>query len=134
MLRPSRITPAELPILQYITDHHPVTVGEVAEHFASAKRTTVLTLMERLRAKGHLTRKKIGGVYHYSPSVQKRELLQRLVREFVEKALGGSLAPFVAYITQRADLTDDELKQLKQLLREVDMRRKARNRESKTEN
>ncbi len=129
MSNQSKIGPAELQILQYITDHHPVTVGEVAEHFAHLKdyaRTTVMTIMERLRAKGHLTRKKIGGAYKYSPVVQKHELQRSLVRDFIEKALGGSVQPFVTYLAQDAELTDDEVRELKQVLRDVNARRQER--------
>ena len=47
---------AELEILQYVVDRNPIRVGEVAEHFAGAggkARTTILTVMERLRTKGY---------------------------------------------------------------------------------
>jgi predicted transcriptional regulator len=118
---------AELEILRYITDHHPVTVREVADHVANTKghaRTTVLTVMERLRQKGHLTRKKIEGVYHYLPSVPKTELLQNLVDQFVETALGGSVSPFMAYLSQTAKLTDDELRELKRLVRELETQKR----------
>lgn len=114
---------AELEILHYITDHHPVTVRQVAEHFAATKghvRTTVLNVMERLRKKGFLKRKKDDGFFQYSPRLLKAALLHRLVRDFVQRALGGSLAPFVSYLLDDASLTADELAQLKQLVRELD--------------
>ena len=44
----------------------PPTVGEVAERFGEAQglaRSTILTVMERLRKKGHLTRGKVEGVF-----------------------------------------------------------------------
>ena len=125
--RPSTIGQAELEILHYIADHQPVTVREVADHIANTKghaRTTVLTVMDRLRQKGYLTRKKVGGVYQYSPRVPKSELLQSLVREFVEKSLGGSLQPFVAYLAQEANVTDEQLAELKRLVRELNAQRK----------
>ncbi len=127
MRRQANIGRAELEILHYIADHHPVTVREVAEHIAQTKghaRTTVLTVMERLRNKGYLTRQKVGGVFQYSPYVPKEDLLQNLVRDFVEGALGGSLQPFVAYLTQRAEVSDEQLKELKLLVRELDAQRK----------
>ncbi len=57
---------AEMDILRYITDHHPVTVRQVADHVSETKglvRTTVLNVMERLRQKGYLARKKADGVF-----------------------------------------------------------------------
>jgi predicted transcriptional regulator len=126
--RPASIGRAELEILRYVADHHPATVREVADHAAEAKglaRTTVLTVMERLRKKGCLTRKKVGTVYRYSPKLPKRELLQNLTRDFVERVLEGSVSPFMAYLAETGNLSDEELTKLKELIDELDARRKA---------
>lgn len=126
------IAPAELEILRYILDHHPLTVREVADHVAQAKghtRTTVLNVMERLRRKGYLTRRQEDGLYRYSPSVPKLQMQQTLVRNFVSQALGGSLEPFMAYLTQEADVTDAELADLKQFVEGLDKRPRPNDRE-----
>ncbi len=120
------IAPAELEILRYILDHHPITVRQVADHVAQAKghtRTTVLNVMERLRRKGYLTREQEGGLYQYSPSSPKLQMQQTLVRNFVTQALGGSLEPFMAYLTQEADVSDAELADLKQFVDGLDRAR-----------
>ena len=113
---------AELEILHFVQDHHPVSVRDVANHFAEARghvRTTILNVMERLRKKGFLARKKSGGIYQYEPRVGKAELLCSLVGDFVEKTLGGSLSPFVAYLSRDARLSDKELNDLKQAVSEL---------------
>jgi len=113
---------AEMEILRYVADRHPVTVRDVAEHLAETKghvRTTALNIMERLRQKGYLKRKRIEGVFHYSPRESKSALLQGLVRDFVNRTLGGSVSPFVAYLAQEARLTDAELDELKRLVNEL---------------
>ena len=123
MRLPASIGRAELEILRYIMDHHPATVREVADHLAQTKghtRTTALNVMERLRQKGYLTRRKEGGSYEYSPSLSKAQLSRSLVRDFVDQVLGGSLEPFVAYLTQEAQVSDAQLQELKQLVRELD--------------
>lgn len=110
---------AELEVLRYIQDHHPVTVAEVAAHFGRTRghvRTTTLNVMRRLLAKRYLTRRKVNGVHRYSPRHTKPELLRGLVREFVERALGGSLSPFVAYLAEDAKLTDADRTELKKLI------------------
>ncbi len=43
---------------------------------------------------------------------------QSLIREFVDNALGGSLTPFIAYMTQSEPLSEDELQALKEMLDE----------------
>lgn len=126
MARKPNIGRAELEILRYVTDRHPVTVREVADHVARERgivRTTVLNVMSRLCGKGYLTRRKVGGVYRYSPKVPKGELLRSLVRDFVEKALGGSVSPFVAYLAEDADVSPEEIEQLRRLVRELDGQR-----------
>ena len=113
---------AELEILHFVQDHRPVSVRDVADHFAETRghvRTTILNVMERLRKKGFLSRKKTGGIYQYEPRVGKAELLRSLVGDFVEKTLGGSLSPFVAYLSRDAKLSGKELDELKQVVSEL---------------
>ncbi len=117
----------EIDVLRYIGDHHPISVGEAAEYFAQTTgqaRTTILTIMENLRRKGHLTRRRIGGVYRYSPKVAKHELLQGLVKDFVDKTLGGSVSPFVAYLSEGGPISDDDLDTLKRLVHDLEHGRK----------
>jgi len=113
---------AQLELLRYVQERSPVTVRQVAEHLAERRgitRTTVLNVMERLREKGYLTRELIGGIYHYSPLQSRQSLLRDLVRDFVNQALGGSLEPFVAYLAEEAQLTDEELARLQQRVWEL---------------
>jgi predicted transcriptional regulator len=113
---------AEMEILQYVAEHHPVTVRDVADHVGETKghvRTTALNVMERLRKKGYLKRKKADGIFQYSPTVSRAELLQGLVRDFVSKTLGGSISPFVAYLADEGKLTSAEVAQLRKLVKEM---------------
>jgi len=117
----------ELLLLNYLAEHGPLSVGEAAENFGKAHglaRTTVLTMMERLRQKGRLTREKVGNTYQYRPSLPKDELQRGLVDEFVRKTLGGSLEPFVSYLAHGARLTEQEIDQLHQLVDQLEDRKK----------
>ena len=105
----------ELAVLRWVAEHGPATVGEVAERFGEPQglaRSTILTVMERLRGKGHLTRHKVGGVYQYSSSVPLAELLRGVVGDFVQKSLAGSLSPFATWLSQADEVSDEELRQL----------------------
>ena len=128
-MKPSRepLGHLELDVLQYVSDHHPISVRDVAAHFAETSgqaRTTVLTVMERLRAKGHLARRKHAGRHHYTPTVPKAELLNRMVGDFVDEVLGGSVSPFVAYLSQSPLLSAEEVRKLEQMLRRIESREK----------
>src|SRR3712207_2430757 len=107
----------ELAVLRWVAEHGPVTVGEVAEKFGEPQglaRSTILTVMERLRSKGHLTRHKVEGVYQYSSSVPLAELLRGVVGDFVQKSLAGSLSPFATWLSQADEVSDEELRQLEE--------------------
>ena len=69
----------ELALLRWVAESGPATVGEVAERFGAPRdlaRSTVLTMMERLRAKGYLVRRRKEGVYHYAAKDSPGELMR----------------------------------------------------------
>ncbi len=118
---------AELEILRYVAEHHPISAREVAEHAARTRglaRTTVLTVLERLRKKGFLVRKEVKGLYQYRPKLARNALLKNLTRDFVREALGGSLSPVIACLAEAEDVSDEQLDKLKRLVEELDTRRK----------
>ncbi|HEY3280986.1 MAG TPA: BlaI/MecI/CopY family transcriptional regulator [Armatimonadota bacterium] len=126
MSRPT-IGQAELEVLSYIADHPPATVREVADHLATTKgqsRTTALSMMERLRRKGFITRDRDeSGVYRYAPSSPKSEVMRGLVGDFLERTLGGSVSPFVAYLSEEAELSDAQVAELKRMVERLEARR-----------
>jgi predicted transcriptional regulator len=124
MLKPPPIGDQELAVLQFVTDHGtPVTVREVTQEWGEQRdpplaRTTILTMMERLRKKNFLVRAKSpdGSTFQYSPSLEKSVLMRGLVQDFVDKTLGGSVSPFVAYLADAKDLSHTEIEELRRLV------------------
>lgn len=120
---PGKLGDQELEILRYVAANPNLTASAVAEHFAQARgvaRTTIVTMMERLRHKGYLVRKRQAGIYRYSSRVPEASLLESLISDFTQRVLGGSLEPFVAFMAGRAKLSDEQVKDLKQIIREVE--------------
>jgi len=109
----------ELALLRHIADRQSVTVGEAAEGFGASRdlaRSTVLTMMERLRRKGHLARRLVDGVYRYRARSSSAELMKGAVQRFVERNLDGSVAPFLAYLSEAGQVSDAELRELEDLV------------------
>lgn len=109
----------EMDVLHYVTDHAPITVREVAQQFGQERglaRTTILTVMENLRAKGYLIRRKDGRAFEYVPEAEKKDLLSGLVQRFVEKTLQGSVSPVVAYLANAGTLSEEEVAELSRLV------------------
>jgi predicted transcriptional regulator len=126
-MKPKTIGDQELTLLQYLAERGGATVGEAAEEFGAPRglaRSTVLTMMERLRAKGRLDRRQVAGVYRYSSPAAAGEVMRDVVKSFVEKTLGGSLSPFVTYLTEEARVSDEELAELEELVARLQSQRK----------
>lgn len=113
----------ELEVMKFVSENEPISVRDVASRFGEERnlaRTTILTVMERLRKKGFLQRNLVEGIFLYSPAVAQEKLMRGIVEEFVEKTLGGSLAPFVAYLADAKSLKPGELEELKALVKEME--------------
>ena len=72
--------------------------------------------MERLRKKGHLTRRLLDGVYRYRARSAPDDLLKGAVRSFVEGKLNGSVSPFLAYLSDARHVSEAELRELEELV------------------
>ncbi len=95
----------ELELLRFVTAHAPVSLAQVSEQFGATRglaRTTIHTVLERLRQKGHLTREKRDGIFHYLPCRPQGEVLTDLMTNFFQRTLGGSCKPFVTYLAERS--------------------------------
>lgn len=117
----------ELALLQHVAERGGATVGEAAEEWGGAQglaRSTVLTMMERLRAKGHLARRQVKGVYRYSSPASSTELMRGVVGSFVEKTLGGSISPFAAYLAETTEVSAEELAELEAVVSKLQSQRK----------
>ncbi|MEN0060152.1 MAG: BlaI/MecI/CopY family transcriptional regulator [Bdellovibrio sp.] len=113
----------EMEILKYINANSPVSVRDVASHFEVEKnlaRTTVLTVMERLRKKGFLSRAQQDGVFKYTAKIETEDLLSSKVSNFVEKTLGGSVGPLFNYFISSAKLSEDEISKLREMASKIE--------------
>jgi len=125
-MRRKSIGDQELALLHFVEKQGSASVREVAERFGEERglaRSTVLTMMERLRAKGFLRRRRADGVFRYS-ATGGEDVLQGAVAAFVEKTLQGSVSPFVAWMSRRGEVSDEELASLEALVEKLQSTRK----------
>ncbi len=127
-LDPQSLGDQQLEVLRYVTEFAPITVGEVAKAFGASHglaRTTILTVMERLRDKGYLVRRKAGAIYEYMPRLEQHDLMKGLVSDFVQRSLGGSLTPFVAYLAETGKLSTQEISELRKMVENLERQEEA---------
>jgi len=113
MRKPSpTLTPQELEIMKAVWARGRATVREVYEDLRTGRTvayTTVMTMMNVLERKGHLRKKAEGRCFRYRPTRPRRQVVGRMVREFVERVFGGSARPLLVHLIEEHDLSAAEL-------------------------
>lgn len=113
----------ELTLLRHIADRGTVTVAETVDEFGANRglaRSTVLTMMERLRKKGYLARRMADGVFRYRALSSSADLMKDAVQRFVERNLDGSVSPFLAYLSEAEELSEQERQDLERIVARLD--------------
>jgi len=114
-----RVGAIELRLLEHISKVGPTSVREAAESFGKEHEiglTTVQQMMDRLRKKSLLTREQVGGIWIYRGVESRENVLKGVVRDFVERTLGGSLEPFALYLADRSSVSEETLTELRQIV------------------
>jgi predicted transcriptional regulator len=118
------ISETELDVLKVLWEHGPATVRQVNAVLRRRGRryayTTVLTLLQRLEAKGHVRSDK-GGVAHvFAAAVSRDGLLRRRLSELADELCDGTATPLVQALVEGNRLTPDDIEQLRRLLDQLD--------------
>jgi len=77
-----------------------------------------MTLLNRLVNKGALGFEKKSRAYHYYPLVTEAECAKAERRSFLQRVYGGSPKPMLAHFLKEAELSEEEIKELKRILDE----------------
>ena len=118
-----KLTDAELEIMHVVWELDDATVREVHERLNQRRAlayTTVMTMMNILEEKGHLTRKKQGRAYRYEPVRPKSQVISGMVDDFVGKVFAGSARPLVLGLVEERKLSEKDLEEIARLIKEVE--------------
>ena len=70
---------------------------------------TVKTLLDRIAAKGYLAVERVGPVKLYRPKVGRRRAVGAAVEDFIDNVLESSLQPLYLHLSQRDNLSAEEI-------------------------
>ena len=79
---------------------------------------TIRTLINRLLGKKVLKYEKEGRRYRYWPAISRERCLRQARRSFVERVYGGTVTPLLAAFIEEAQLSPEEIEELKRILDE----------------
>ncbi len=116
-----KISPAEWEVLNIVWNRAPVTATEVYEALSNETDwhpKTVNTFLARLAEKGIVSISRDGKANVYTPLLTREQCVGRESDSFLQRVFRGATAPLLAHFCERADLSDDEIAQLRQLLKQ----------------
>ena len=118
-----KLTNAELEIMHVVWELDGGTVRQVHEILNQQRPlayTTVMTMMNILEEKGHLTRCKEGRAYRYQPVRPKSQVISGMVDDFVGRVFEGSAAPLVVSLVKDRKISKKDLDEIARMIRETE--------------
>ena len=113
------LAPTEWEVMKVLWDHGPLAARDVYASLPNSKSwayKTVKTLLSRLVAKGAVDYDQVGNSYLYRPAAEREEVTRLEVHGVVQRIMGEAVSPVLAHFIEQADLTREEIDQLKQQL------------------
>ena len=101
------------------------TVRQVHEAFSPERMidfATVQTYLRRLEAKGYVQTRLDGRILVYSPRVKPRTVIRQTVDDLVDRLFGGETMPLVRHLIEERGLSEQDLRQLRELLDRLDQK------------
>ena len=115
------MTNAEWEVMTVVWQHTPVPATLVVERLHESKSwslATVRTLLRRLVNKGALAQQIEGKRYIYTPRVSMEDCVHRESESFWDRVLGRAPSAALLHLVKRADLSREDIQELRRILRE----------------
>lgn len=114
-----QFTDRELDLMDVLWRRGSATVAEAREELDDdLAYTTVLTILQTLEEKGHLRHEQEGRAYRYYPEVDRSEAGSSAVAYLLNKVFRGSPRMMLSHLVADRDLSEEDLRELRELLDE----------------
>lgn len=97
-------------------------VVQQLSHYKQWQDQTIRTMLRRLIRKKALSYRAEGKTYYYSPAVSREQCVRGESRSFLERVFGGAAHPLLVQLVQEAKLSQEEIAELKRILRDKEKR------------
>jgi predicted transcriptional regulator len=127
---PTPISQTELDVLRTLWEHGPATVREInAVLHRQGRRwayNTVLTLLQRLQAKGYVVADRGGPAHVFRAAVSRDGLVRQRLRDLADQLCEGTATPLLFALVEGQQFTAEEIDQFRRLLDELEDKPKRR--------
>ena len=117
------LTPTEWHLMECLWDDSPRTGREAAAYMARSQswsRSTTLTLLRRMTAKGFIDCHEENGINVYAPLLDRADAAVRETESFLSRGYRGSVSTLLSAVTQRQSLTKAEIDELYDIIRQAE--------------
>jgi predicted transcriptional regulator len=118
------ISATELEVLKALWEYGPKTVRELNTALQQQGRrwayTTVLTLLQRLEAKGYVRSDKSELAHVFQAAVSREQLLRLRLEDLANQLCEGTATPLVLALVEGQRFTAEEIEQFRRLLDELE--------------
>jgi predicted transcriptional regulator len=114
------LTGQELEIMKVVWRLETATVRQVYEELLKQRRiayTSVMTIMNILEKKGHLTRRQEDRAYVYLPAKPQKQVIGSMVREFIQRVFNGSAEPLLVHLVEDEQLTEQDVEEIRRTIK-----------------
>jgi len=120
MKKMPKISESEWVVMKAIWLENPITANRIVESLSGScswSPKTIKTLLNRLVQKGAVGFKSEGRVYNYYPMIEEAVFVKEESRSFLKRVFGGALKPMLATLVESEDLSEEDIKELKRVLK-----------------
>ena len=119
-------TPTEWKLMECLWEKGSVTGREAVDYLhahAAWSRSTTLTMLRRMTEKGVIACvDHDDGVKTYAPLVSRQQAAQRETHDFLSRVYHGSVSQMISAVTEKQNLTQQEIEELYEILRRAEER------------
>lgn len=119
-----KISEAESRVMEILWQaREPRSAEDIVDAIADAQNwqeATVKTLLNRLLKKRAITATRDGRRYLYRAVARRGDYVHAESASLLDRLFGGRVAPLVAHFSQRDQLSDDDIAELRALIEEID--------------
>lgn len=117
------LTEAEWNVMECLWEHSPRTGREVTQYLSEKSgwnRSTTLTLLSRLEAKGAVLSDSEGSKKTFSAALRREDAALRETEDFLSRVYKGSVSLMVSALTKKQALSKEEIGELYAMLKELE--------------
>ena len=119
--RSATLTDGELRLMRVLWQRGPSTVGVVVDALSGRRApayNTVLTMMRILENKGYVLHRKEGRAFVFEPIIDEANAQRSALRHMLDRFFDNSPGTLVLSLLEHEDVTDAELQQLRERIRQ----------------